>query len=83
MTTKSIKPVVRETSAYVRDRGLRPIIATIEHGLLKLRAKGLRSEEVLDIGMLYHQAVKNRVFNEKKQKLLERRARRGNGRARR
>lgn len=83
MTTKSIKPVVRETSAYVRDRGLRPIIATIEHGILKLRAKGLRTEEVLDIGSLYHQAVKTRVFNEKKEAAAARRAKRGNGRARR
>ena len=76
MTTKSIKPVTRETSAYVRDRGMRPIIATIEHGMLKLRAKGLRTEEVLDIGSLYFQAVKARVFREKMDKAKERAARR-------
>lgn len=75
MTTKSIKPVTRETSAYVRDRGMRPIIATIEHGMLKLRAKGLRTEEVLDIGSLYFQAVKARVFREKMDKAKERAAR--------
>ena len=76
MTTKSIKPVSRETSAYVRDRGMRPIIATIHHGVLMLRAKGLRTEETLDIGSLYFQAVKARVFREKMEKAKERKARR-------
>lgn len=76
MTTKSIKPVTRETSAYVRDRGMRPIIATIEHGVLKLRAKGLRTEEALDIGSLYFQAVKARVFRERMDKAKDRAAKR-------
>jgi hypothetical protein len=32
---------------------------------LILRAKGLRSEETLEIGALYEQAVKSRVFRER------------------
>lgn len=76
MTTKSVKPVVRETSAFVRDRGLRPIIATIHHGTLILRAKGLRSEETLDLGSLYHYAVKNRVWRENMDKAKVRAAKR-------
>ena len=76
MTTKAIKPVSRETSAFVRDRGLRPIIATLLHGSLIMRAKGLRTEEVLDIGSAYAQAVKNRVFREKMDKAMERAAKR-------
>lgn len=65
MTTKSIKPVSRETSAFVRDKGLRPVVATIHHGLLELRAKGLRTRETLDIGGLYQMAVKARVIRER------------------
>jgi hypothetical protein len=53
MTTSSIKPVTRETSAYVRDKGMRLVIATIHHGMLILRPKGLRKEETLDIAGLY------------------------------
>lgn len=73
MATKSIKPVTRETSAYIRDRGLRPIMATIHLGVLILRAKGLRSEEVLDIGGLYDHAVRTRVLRAK----AERKGKRG------
>lgn len=76
MTTKSIKPVTRETSAFTRDRGLRPIVATIHHGMIELHAKGLRSREVLDLGALYEQAVKARVGREKAEKKAKRRGRR-------
>ncbi len=68
MTTKSDKPVTRETSAYVRDRGMRAVIATIEHGILILRAKGLRSRETLDLAWAYQFAVKQRIAMERAEK---------------
>lgn len=75
MTTKSIKPTTRETSAFTRDRGLRAIIVTVEHGIIELRAKGLRSREVVDVGWLYQAAVKARVFRERQEKKALRKAR--------
>lgn len=65
MTTRSTKPVTRESSAYVRDKGLRPVIVTIQGGLIELRAKGLRSREVLDLAWCYQFAVKARVARER------------------
>lgn len=74
MTTSSItSPVTRETTAYVRDKGLRPVIITINAGVLTLRAKGLRSRETLDIGWCYQQAVKQRVVQERAEKRAARR----------
>lgn len=49
MTTKSFKPVTRESSALVRERGMRPVIVTIVGGVIELRAKGLRSREIVDV----------------------------------
>lgn len=66
--TPSTKPVTRLTSALVRDRGLRPIVATISGSLLILRAKGLRKEEIIDIGACYNIAVKQRVEFERREK---------------
>jgi hypothetical protein len=65
MTTKSTKPVTRETTAYVRDKGIRPVIVTVHEGLIQLRAKGLRSREVLDLAWCYQFAVKSRVLRER------------------
>ncbi len=65
MTTLSTKPVTRETSAYVRDKGMRPVIATISGSFLTLRAKGLRSREVLDLAYCYELAVKQRINQER------------------
>jgi hypothetical protein len=76
MATKSAKPVTRETSAYTRDRGIRAILVTIEHGLIELRAKGLRTREVVDVGWLYQYAVKQRVISERSAKKAARKARR-------
>ena len=76
MTTKSVKPVTRETSAFVRERGFRPLIATVHGSLLLLRPKGLRSEEVIDLAAAYSIAVKQRVARE----LAERRTARKAGR---
>lgn len=77
MTTKCIlKPTVRETGAYVRERGMRPLVATLHGSLLLLRPKGLHSEEVLDLGAAYSLAVKQRVYREHAEKRAARKARR-------
>jgi hypothetical protein len=66
MTTNSTQsPVTRETSAYVRDKGLRALMATLTGGVLVMRAKGLRSREILDLGWCYSQAVKQRIAQER------------------
>jgi hypothetical protein len=75
MTTKSTKPVTRESSALVRERGLRPIIVTIHGSLILLRPKGLRSEEVLDVAAAWSTAVKQRVAGELAAKRATRKAR--------
>lgn len=59
--TPSTKPVTRVTSAYIRDRGMRPVVATITGSVIELRAKGLRSVEVVDVASVYDAAVKARV----------------------
>jgi hypothetical protein len=74
--TPSSKPVTRLTSAYVRDKGMRPVVATITGGFLELRAKGLRSREVLDLAWCYQVAVKMRIAHELAQKRAARRQRR-------
>ena len=63
--TPSTKPVTRLTSAYVRERGMRPIVATLTGGVIELRAKGLRSREYLDLAWCYQVAVKQRVAQER------------------
>lgn len=75
--TPSTKPVTRETSAYVRDKGLRAVIATIVGGVIELRAKGLRQRETLDLGWCYQQAVRQRVAQER----AEKRAKKKGGKA--
>lgn len=59
--TPSTRPVTRETSAYFRDRGLRPIIATITGSILEMRCKGLRTVETIDIAAAYSFALKSRL----------------------
>lgn len=76
MTTTSLKPTTRETSAFVRERGLRPLVVTIHHGLIELRPKGLRSRETLDLASVYNYAVRSRIFRDKMEKAKERKARR-------
>lgn len=75
MTTSSLKPCRRETSAFVRERGLRPVIVTVVGSVIELRAKGLRSFEVVDVASLYSMAVKARVLSEKREKAAARKAR--------
>lgn len=77
MTTSSNKPTTRLTSAYVRDKGLRPLVVTVQHGLLTLRPKGLRSSETVDLTAVYQSAVKARVFSERMAKAKARKERKG------
>lgn len=76
MTTKSSKPVTRESSAFIREGGLRPIIVTINGSVIELRAKGLRSHEYLDLAFCYHAAVKQRVAREKAERKATRKGNR-------
>lgn len=74
--TPSTKPVTRLSSAYVRDKGLRPLVATISGSLLILRAKGLRREETIDLAACYDIAVKGRVARERADRSKNRKAKR-------
>ena len=76
MATPSIKPVTRESSAMVRDRGWRAVMVTIVGGVIKLRAKGLRTRETVDLAWCYYAAVKQRVAIEKAEKAKARTLRR-------
>jgi len=58
----------------VRDRGLRPIIATITGSVIELRAKGLRSREYIDLAWAYQHAVKQRVAQERADMKAKRKA---------
>jgi hypothetical protein len=75
MVTKSIRPVTRETAALVRDRGQRPVIVTVVGSVITLRAKGLRSTEVLDIGWCYAAAIRQRLSEQRAKKAPSRRRR--------
>jgi hypothetical protein len=73
--TPSTKPATRLTSAYVRERGMRQVVATLSGSLLILRAKGCRQEETLDIGSLWYAAVKARVLRGRTEKRAARKNR--------
>ena len=75
--TPSTKAVTRETSAWVRDKGMRAVIATLTDSVIELRAKGLRSREYLDLAWCYEFAVKARIARERS----ERKAKRKGGKA--
>jgi hypothetical protein len=74
--TPSTRPTTRLTSAFVRDRGFRPIIVTVVGSLLELRAKGLRTTETVDIASVYGMAVKARVTRERAQRHADRKRQR-------
>jgi hypothetical protein len=80
MATKSYgpgaRPVTRETNAYFRDRGLLPIVVTVNGPLLEMRLKGRRTREVADIASVYGQALKQRVAAEQAEKRKRRATRR-------
>lgn len=69
--TPTTKPTVRITPALVRERGLRPLVATLHGSLISLRPKGCRREEVVDLAAIYHMAVKQRVARERAEKLAK------------
>lgn len=72
--TPSTKPVTRLTSAYVRDRGLRPLVITVHGSIVEVRAKGLRSTETMDIAAIYNFALKSRLTREKAERKAARKA---------
>lgn len=72
--TPSTKPVTRLSSAYVRDKGFRPVVVTITGSIVELRAKGLRRTEVLDLAYCYETAIKQRVARERAEKAALRKA---------
>lgn len=71
--TPSTKPTTRETSAYVRDKGLRPLVVTIIGSYIELRPKGLRSSETLDLAAAWSFALKARLAREKAERKAARR----------
>lgn len=73
--TKSLRPVSRETSAVVRDKGPRPVIVTVVGGVIVLRAKGLRSTETLDVAWCYLTAVRQRLQAQRLERAKARRKR--------
>lgn len=73
--TPSTKPTTRLTSAWVRDRGMRPVVVTVTGSLIELRLKGTRSVETVDVASLYCQAVKARVMRERAEKKAARKSR--------
>lgn len=74
MTTKSTRAVTRESSAFVRDRGLRAVVVTIVGSYLELRPKGTRKSETLDIAAAWGIALKQRMAREKAERTAERKA---------
>jgi hypothetical protein len=74
--TPSTRPVTRLTSAYIFDRGTRPLVATITGSLIELRAKGLRTTETLDLASMYHFAIKARIARERDAKKAARKSKR-------
>ena len=77
MATKSFRPVTRESTALVRERGLRAVMVTIVGGVIELRAKGLRSRETVDLAWCYYAAVKQRVALERAEKAKRKGRRQG------
>ena len=75
MTTRSVKPTTRETSAYVRELGMRPLIITVVGSVIELRPKGLRGREVGDVASIWRQLVRERVAHERFAKQKGRRPR--------
>lgn len=72
MTTRSTRPVTRQSSAFVRDKGRRPLIVTVTGSMLELRAKGLRTREVLDLAYCCETDVKQRIGRERAERLAAR-----------
>ncbi len=76
MTSSDTSPVTRQTSAYVRDKGLRAVIVTVRGSFLELRPKGLRTTETIDIAAVWGQALRARLAHEKAERAKARKAKR-------
>lgn len=76
MATKLSKPVARETGAFVRDRGLRPLVVTLHDSFLELRPRGLRRGEVIDLAAVFGLAVRARLLREKAERAAAKKAKR-------
>lgn len=76
--TKPLRPVTRETTALVRDLGMRAVMATIAStsGVIELRAKGLRSRYTLDLAWCYRQAAAQHTAHLAAERRAARKARR-------
>jgi hypothetical protein len=72
--TPSTRPTTRLSSAYIFDRGTRPLVITVHGSLIELRAKGLRTTETLDIASMYHFAIKARIARDRDAKKAARKA---------
>jgi hypothetical protein len=74
---KPLRPVTRETAAFVRDLGLRAVMATIgsTSGVIELRAKGLRSRYTLDLSWCYRQAAAQHAQRQRAERRAARKAR--------
>lgn len=77
--TSLTKPVRRESSAVIRERGQsRPIIITLEPPcLLKFRAKGCKRSYAITANQAYCLAVRTYIAAEKAKKAKEKKERRG------
>jgi len=82
MTTRSIRPVTRQTSPVVGECGLRPVILTVVGCVIELRAKGLRSTEMLEVSRRCYAAVKQRVIGERAERVKAMPGRSSKGRSR-
>ena len=82
MTTRSIRPLTRQTSPAVRERGLRQGIQILVGCVIELRAKGLRSPEMLEVSRCCYAAVKQRVNGERAERVKAMRGRSSKGRSR-
>jgi hypothetical protein len=78
MSTKPLRPVTRETTAMVRDLGMRAVMATIgsTSGVIELRAKGLRSRYTLDLAYCYRVAAAQHALNLRLERRAARKAKR-------
>jgi hypothetical protein len=77
MATKLHKPVFRESTAFVRERGLRPLIVGFLPGnVIAIRPKGMRTTELLPMSVAWQYAVTLRVRNERLEKAAARKAKR-------
>lgn len=80
MASKLNKPVRRETSEYVRDKGLRPLVVILyPAGHIGLRAKGCRSEIHVPLMAVYSLGMKMQVAARRAEKEAKKKAKQKKG----